>query len=370
MLNLDDNNFNHSQMPTAISNFPMLMSLNIAASSFFGEIPAILGKLRQLTHLDISNNNFHGPIPDSYANLTQLQTLRISGCNLVGPIPSWISNLTSLVYLDLAFNKLDGSIPTSVSSLKDLRILYLQNNLLNGNLPQLKILAIRYNGFHDVIGKPENGNIGFPDLRILDLSYNNFTAIDLSNNKFEGIDPLVGKLKGLRSLNISHNMISGSIPSSLGNLTLLESLDLSDNKLSGYIPQQLAQLTFLSKFNVSHNNLTGSIPQGPQVKTFDITSYEGNLGLCGAPLLIKCGKPKTPQPPDSTGEDDDSSDTGFVSGLDWIFVVSGFVGGSVVGVVLSDIFVTRKLAWLIKIAVKMRLMKQKRETGRRRNRIR
>ncbi|KAF5208015.1 Receptor-like protein [Thalictrum thalictroides] len=87
MLNLDDNNFNHSQMPTAISNFPMLMSLNIAASSFFGEIPAILGKLRQLTHLDISNNNFHGPIPDSYANLTQLQTLRISGCNLVGPIP-------------------------------------------------------------------------------------------------------------------------------------------------------------------------------------------------------------------------------------------------------------------------------------------
>ncbi|KAB2631879.1 receptor-like protein 12 [Pyrus ussuriensis x Pyrus communis] len=90
----------------------------------------------------------------------------------------------------------------------------------------------------------------------------------------------------------------------------LESLDLSQNKLSGRIPQQLRQLTFLGSFNVSHNNLTSPIPQGTQLTSLNITSYEGNPGLCGDPLPKKCGKSKAPQRPPSTVDDGDSSSAG------------------------------------------------------------
>ncbi|KAM5554626.1 hypothetical protein ABKV19_022832 [Rosa sericea] len=141
-----------------------------------------------------------------------------------------------------------------------------------------------------------------------------FAVIDISSNKFEGkIDEWIGK--GLISLNISNNLLTGGIPSFLGNLTQLESLDLSNNKLSGAIPQQLAQLTFLAKFNVSHNNLTGPIPSGSQLRGFNVTSYSGNSGLCGDPLPKNCGNSDTPAQLPPSGTEENSS--GFGIEFDW-----------------------------------------------------
>ena len=162
------------------------------------------------------------------------------------------------------------------------------------------------NGFHGIIEKPET-NFGFPKLRVIDLSNNNFigklpleyfqiwnayarsdlykqwlgilvhvfngidnwriqdffVAMDLSSNKFDGeISNIMGNLKVLNMLNLSNNVLSGSIPSSLANLSNLESLDLSQNMLSREIPPQLVDLTFLSLLSVSHNHLVGPIPQG------------------------------------------------------------------------------------------------------------
>ena len=44
---------------------------------------------------------------------------------------------------------------------------------------------------------------------------------------------MIGKLKGLQQLNLSHNYLTGHIQSSLGILTSLESLDLSSNFVAG-----------------------------------------------------------------------------------------------------------------------------------------
>ena len=62
--------------------------------------------------------------------------------------------------------------------------------------------------------------------KILDF----FVAIDLSSNMFEGeIPKIVGNLKALCMLNLSNNVLTGSILVSLVNLTNLELLDLSED---------------------------------------------------------------------------------------------------------------------------------------------
>ncbi|XP_065624245.1 putative receptor like protein 25 [Quercus suber] len=167
----------------------------------------------------------------------------------------------------------------------------------------------------------------------------------MSSNRFVGeIPESIGDLKDLNMLNLSNNILTGHISISLGNLTQLESLDLSQNKLPGKIPPQLTQLTFLKWFNVSHNYLTSSIPEGKQFNTFETSSFEGNLGLCGNSLSKKCwdfdSSPavfnRTPDSP------------GFLFVFGWKILLVGYGFGFIVGVIIGNIATTRKDDWLMK----------------------
>ncbi|KAM2072018.1 hypothetical protein ACFX1Q_040392 [Malus domestica] len=464
-LNLSDNNFNYSQIPTSIRNFPSLTHLDLSTSVFSGQVPSELSLLSKLTYLNLSLNldrlsedkdhqsseernypllkleasdlgslvqnltslevlslsfvNVSSAIPHSMANLSSLTTLYLRDCHLFGEFPTYNKG-SSLRMIDVSHNKLQGQLPRSLANCVMLEYLVLSNNRFNdvfpiwlGTLLELKLLAMRHNGFYSVIGKSRK-NVDFPKLRILDLAYNDFTgaipsmfpditvnkstymntgvgydvdgfpvfynvdyqlmiatkgleqyypkireefaSFDISSNKFEGkIPEFIGNIKELRSLNLSHNILTGSIPSSFGNLMKLESLDLSQNKLSGRIPQQLVQLNFLSSFNVSHNNLTGAIPQGTQLSSLNVTSYEGNPGLCGDPLPKKCGNPKAPELPPSTVDEGDSSSEGIFE-LDWKIVSAGCGSGLVVGVVLADVVITRRPDLFLKIVGMIRQM--------------
>ncbi|XP_048422750.1 receptor like protein 22-like [Pyrus x bretschneideri] len=399
---------------------PTVLEYAAADNNFTGEISPLLCNMKNLLSLDLSKNNLGGMLPQCLGNFSDHLILLLLGNNCFhGIIPQTYNKGSSLRMIDVSHNKLQGQLPRSLANCVMLQYLVLSNNRFNdvfpiwlGTLLELKLLAMRHNGFYGVIGKSRK-NVNFPKLRILDLAYNDFTGavpsmfpditinkssaymytrigydvngfpvwnsvdyqlmiatkgleqyypkireefahFDISSNKFEGkIPEFIGNLKELRSLNLSHNILTGSIPSSFGNLMKLESLDLSQNKLSGRIPQQLVQLNFLSSFNVSHNYLTGPIPQGTQLTSMNVTSYEGNSGLCGDPLPKKCGNP--PELPPSTVDEGDSSSEGIFE-FDWKIVLAGCGSGLVVGVVLSDVVITKRPDLFLKIVGMIRQM--------------
>ena len=326
-----------------------------------GRIPPTICKVNSLQVLDLSNNQLIGEIPHCLGNFScSLSVLNMRGNKIQGNLLDTFIKGSNLKTLDFSRNQIHGKIPRSLVNCRMLEVLNLENNNVIDtfpfwleSLPKLQILILRANGFYGPIWGHDHTGFGFSKLRVIDLSYNNFsskipseyfktwnamlmvhgrdksqleymedpsayykdsimvmnkgvemefvkiltifTSIDLSNNGFHGeIPDSVGTLKDLIVLNLSSNNFIGRIPSSLGNLIELESLDLSRNKLLGEIPQQLTSLTFLAYLNLSHNQLTGLIPQGGQFGTFENSSFEGNLGLCGPPFSKKCKNNETP----------------------------------------------------------------------------
>ncbi|CAO2820328.1 unnamed protein product [Amaranthus hypochondriacus] len=146
--------------------------------------------------------------------------LHLPGVGFVGSIPDFVlGNLSSLTFLSLRYNALTGTIPSDFSKLSNLKFLYLQHNRLSGPIPEV-LFSVR-----------------------------NLTRLDLSGNRF-----------------------SGEIPMGFNNLSKLATLLLQNNQLTGSIPD--LKVNNLNQFNVSHNLLTGNIPS--QFCGMPSTAFEGN----------------------------------------------------------------------------------------------
>ncbi|KAL0011437.1 hypothetical protein SO802_006545 [Lithocarpus litseifolius] len=92
----------------------------------------------------------------------------------------------------------------------------------------------------------------------------------LSHNQITGKVPsIIGAFESLGNLDLSKNSFQGDIPDSFGQLKGMDLLDLSNNNLSGAIPKSLEALRFLKYLNLSFNKLSGE------------NSIFGNEALCG-----------------------------------------------------------------------------------------
>ncbi|XP_059066536.1 receptor-like protein EIX2 [Cryptomeria japonica] len=298
-------------IPSNIGRCSEMEILKLAQNVLQGEIPKDLGNLQSLRTLNLNGNRLQGIIPPSIANCTDLQIFDLGNNNFEGSIPVWIEKLTDLRILSLASNKFDGRIPPQLFRLQYLQILDLPDNQLSGNIPSdvSKLCALvnnsqsfhlQYSSYYAKFSFVVEGassreyGMNFADevtvwIKGRRTPYSKIIGqdkfMDLSHNNLSGNIPSeLGLLRGLISLNISKNNLSGVIPESLGALTYLESLDLSENNLSGKIPIQLLNLTFLAVLNLSNNMLSGLIPQGKQFSTFEISSFLGNPNLHGPPL--------------------------------------------------------------------------------------
>ncbi|CAM9210446.1 unnamed protein product, partial [Ectocarpus sp. 4 AP-2014] len=89
----------------------------------------------------------------------------------------------------------------------------------------------------------------------------NIEVIDLSSNVLSGsIAEAIGSLSTLKQLFLTENRLTGSIPGSLSSLGELSVLCLDDNALSGALSPGIGSMSKLTVLALQDNKLSGPIP--------------------------------------------------------------------------------------------------------------
>ncbi|WVZ14209.1 hypothetical protein V8G54_011775 [Vigna mungo] len=325
-LDLSNNEFS-GQIPDCWTHFKSLAYLNMSQNKFFGKVPTSMGSLIQLQVLLLRSNKLTGMMPSILKNCTKLVMVDISENRLSGPIPNWIGNeLSKLQFLSLRRNYLNGSLPLQICYLKGIQLLDLSLNNLSGQIPKCiknlssmaQMTSLRDYQRHQYLINTSymTGNYSYnlntflmwkgSEQMFKNVGLSLLKSIDLSNNQFSGEIPKeIIDLLELISLNLSRNNLMGKIPSNIGELTSLEFLDLSRNQLIGSIPSSLTQIDRLTVLDLSHNYLSGEIPIGTQLQSFDASTYEDNVDLCGPPLKKLCTNGERRQKPITKFQEDE-----------------------------------------------------------------
>ncbi|KAF3951267.1 hypothetical protein CMV_023062 [Castanea mollissima] len=268
-LNLADNHFKYSQIPSTVSNLSKLTHLDLSSSAFASQIPLEVSQLSQLSSLNLSGNAYlelkKPSLRSLVENLTCLEKLDLREVEIISMVPNILANLSSLTYLRLRDCKLYGEFPVGIFKLPNLRVLDMrQNEGLTGHLPDfqwsstLEIMNLAKTSFSGKL-PASIGNLG------------SLTTILIWGCNFSGFIPSsLGNLTRLNSLDLSYNTYKGRIPSSFGNLIQLSSLYLTSNEFTGPIPSELANLTQLTALNLGDNKFAGRIPSS----IFNLTNLE------------------------------------------------------------------------------------------------
>jgi Leucine-rich repeat (LRR) protein len=313
---------NHNELsgviPPQLSQLTQVKELPMNNNHLTGTIPPQLGQLSELTTLMLNDNSLSidGDSMDVWlSQLSKLTAISLSRNAEIKTLPrTSLAQLASLKKVEISGSKKQHSMALDLQLPSSLQVLDLAENTFGasatipyeindpegfdnnwGNLNDLTFFDMSDcglsddfdpNGFLATRDKLEtlhlsgNNLTKVPDnlhrlyLRTLDLGYNNLkqsatdTMLDIAPglNKFTRVDSQGASVSArvLERLDLSHNYITGSIPSNLFStawgVDRLTVLDLSHNEIEGTFPHIFATLRLFS-IDVSANRLSGHLHQ-------------------------------------------------------------------------------------------------------------
>jgi len=117
----------------------------------------------------------------------------------------------------------------------------------------------------------------------------NLMTVSLRGNYFSGHLP--GGFHRVKYLDLSSNLINGSLPVDLGGGSV-EYINVSFNRITGEIPPEFGRyMPENATLDFSSNYLTGEIPASRVFRNQERGSFAGNSDLCGPPLGNPCPIP-------------------------------------------------------------------------------
>lgn len=310
-LDLSLNDFGYSNIPEFIGSFEKLQYLNLSFANFSGSIPPSVGNLSELIYLDFSLNS--GLVSENLGWVAQLGSLEYLDLSVVGlgkASNTWlhaISNLTSIKELHLAnCGLLQGIPPSSLPSTNASAPLSTLDLSMNPGISSstlsfflnfstsLTSIDFSSNNMRSLIPAYAFDNQIF--LEHLDLSNNNLESgipkffgnmsslmyLDLSSNGFmmplsEIMSNFSGSVeKNLKHLDLSNNMITGSLPD-FSKFSSLNVLALGRNKLNGSIAMDYLNIPSLVQLDLSSNSFTGELPDLTIYPLLEILSLHENM---------------------------------------------------------------------------------------------
>ena len=218
-------------------NLEDLQFLNLASNfGIHGSLTAFLPPEKELPLIvfKMTSTMLTGPIPwttlGSYQNISFLQ---LNNCKLKGNgMGHEVGKLKCLRVLNIAMNDLGGLLHPNISQLHNLYAMDLTLLSFEGNISQLfSLTKMEYFllGKNKLKGQlPEHMHLIWPNLKVLDLSKNLLTGSISSKMQF----PINTTI-----IDLSQNQLEGEFPSSVLNAPNLISLDVSQNGFRSFSPQ-------------------------------------------------------------------------------------------------------------------------------------
>ncbi|KAI5583401.1 hypothetical protein BDE02_06G011900 [Populus trichocarpa] len=229
MLDLYSNSLS-GHIPVELGNLSSLHTLYLDDNDLEGNLPKELGYLIKLKKLYLSSNKFNGSIPETYEKLTKMEEFVVGGNYLSGKIPNYFGKWGSLAKLNLIGNNFEGNLPAETFSLQKLKLL--------------------------LVSDVSNPGISFPKHEVISES---LTSVILRNCDIRGpIPEYIGRWPQLRYLDLSFNNLTGRIPDSFQNigyklLLTNNSLDVLPSWITSKQNRSSYPETYLSYNNFKEN---------------------------------------------------------------------------------------------------------------------
>jgi Leucine-rich repeat (LRR) protein len=296
-------NFFTGPLPSSLGNLRNLTLVNIGNNFLTGSLPSSLGSLSVVDYLDLRFNSFTGPIPSSFGQLEDLTWLSLESNFLSSTLPPEFRSLTKLQIFDLSDNQLTHEIPEALTPLSLLRVLDLYGNYFTSFSSELllsstvELLILTHNFLSGSI--PPIVNITNSALNYLELGHNLLIGtvptmikemkvllrLDLGDNHLTGtISFALSELPQILQVFLPNNDLTGTLTEllepNLANQTtagfMVTNIDLSGNLLSGTLPYQLFELSLLESLALTSNCFHGTIPETLcEVKELLVLSFDG-----------------------------------------------------------------------------------------------